>query len=119
MTGCQYRAHFGTEILSQKRGSQLYQALTKPEVAILVQMRSERIGLAGYLKKIKVVDTAVCQCQSVNKTVSHILGECFEFGAQRRRHLGQPTIWNVPALLSNLKLARKAVAFIKSTMLLQ
>jgi hypothetical protein len=117
-TGRQYKAHFGTEILSQKRGVQLYQGLTKPEAAILFQMRSERIGLGGYLKKIKVVDTAACQCQRSNETVSHILGDCFEFGAQRRTYLGQPTIWNVPALLSNSKLARKAVAFMKSTGLL-
>jgi hypothetical protein len=116
-TGCQYRSHFGSEIISQK-GAQLYQGLTKPEAAILVQLRSGKIGLRGYLKRIKVVDTAVCQCQRSNETVSHILGDCFQFGAQRRTYLGQPTIWNVPALLSDSKLARKAVAFMKSTRLL-
>jgi ribonuclease HI len=117
-TGRKYRTHFGTEILSQKKRAQLYQGLTKPEAAILLQMRSERIGLGSYLKKIKVVDTAACQCQSSNETVSHILGDCFKFGAQRRTYLGQPTIWNVPALLSDPKLARKAVAFMKNTGLL-
>lgn len=117
-TGRQYRSHFGSEIISQKKGAQLYQGLTKPEAAILVQLRSGKIGLGGYLKRIKVVDTAVCQCQRSNETVSHILGDCFQFGAQRRTYLGQPTIWNVPALLSDSKLARKAVAFMKSTRLL-
>jgi ribonuclease HI len=117
-TGRQYRSHFGSEITSQKKGAQLYQGLTKPEAAILIQMRSGKIGLGGYLKKIKVVDTAVCKCQRSNETVSHILGDCFQFGAQRRTHLGQPTIWNVPALLSDSKLARKAIAFMKSTKLL-
>ena len=104
--------------MSQKKGAQLYQGLTKPEAAILVQLRSGKIGLGGYLKRIKVVDTAVCQCQRSNETVSHILGDCFQFGAQRRTYLGQPTIWNVPALLSDSKLARKAVAFMKRTRLL-
>ena len=70
------------------------------------------------MKRIKVVDTAVCQCRRSNETVSHILRDCFQFGAQRRIYLGQPTIWNVPALLSDSKLARKAVTFMKSTRLL-
>ena len=81
-------------------------------------MRSGKIRLGAYLKKIKAADTAVCQCQRSNETVSHILSDCFQFRAQRRTHLGQLTIWNVPALLSDSKLARKAVAFIKSTGLL-
>ena len=36
------------------------EGLTKPEAAILVQMRSGKIGLGGYLKRIKVADTALC-----------------------------------------------------------
>jgi hypothetical protein len=87
-TECQYRSHFGSEIISQKKGAQLYQGLTKPEAAILVQLRSRKIGLRGYLKRIKAVDTAVCQCQRSNETVSYILGDCFQFGAQRRTYLG-------------------------------
>jgi hypothetical protein len=80
-TGRQYRSHFGSEIKSQKKGAQLYQGLTKPEAAILVQMRSGKIRLAAYLKKIKAADTAVCQCQRSNETVSHTLGDCFQFVA--------------------------------------
>ena len=60
VTGRQYRSHFGSEIKSQKKGAQLYQGLTKPEAAILVQMRSGKIRLGAYLKKINAVDTAVC-----------------------------------------------------------
>jgi len=47
--------------------------------------------------------------------VNTVLGDCFQFRAQRRTYLGQLTIWDVPALLSNAKLARKAM---KSTRLL-
>ena len=65
-----------------------------------------------------MVDTAICQCQRSNETVSHILGDCFMFAAQRRAYLSQPTVWNVPALLGDSKLARKAVAFMKDTGLL-
>ena len=70
------------------------------------------------MRNIKRVDTAVYQYQRSNETVSHMLGDCFQFGAQGRTYLGQPIIWNVPTLLSDSKLARKAVAFVKSTRLL-
>jgi hypothetical protein len=43
--------------MSQKKRAQLYQGLTKPEAAILVQMRLGNNGLGGYLKRIKVADT--------------------------------------------------------------
>ena len=72
----------------------------------------------AYLKKVKAVDIAVCQSQRSNETVPYILSDCFKFRARRRDYLGQSTIWNVPALLSDSKLARKAVAFIKNTGLL-
>jgi hypothetical protein len=104
--------------MSQKKGAQLYQGLTKPEAAILVQTRSGKIRLEWYLKRIKVADTAVCQCQRSNETVSHILWLLLLIWSTRTENLGQPTVWNVPALLSGTKLARKAVAFIKSTRLL-
>jgi hypothetical protein len=78
--------------MSKKNRALLYQRLTKPEAAILVQLRSRKIGLGGYLKRIKVVDTDVCKYQRPNETVSHILGDCFQFGAQRRTYLGQPTV---------------------------
>jgi hypothetical protein len=78
-------------------------------------MISKRIGLGAYLNRIKMADTAVCQCQRSIETVSYILGNCFIFGAQRRTHLGQLIIWNVPILLSDSKLVRKAVAFMENT----
>lgn len=78
-TGCQYRSHFGTEI--ERAVQKLYKYLLKPEAAILVQIRTGKIGLGGYLKRIKAVDTAICQCQQANKTVSHVLGECQEWSA--------------------------------------
>src|SRR5438045_621507 len=86
--------------MSMKNGAQLYQGLTKPEAAILVPLRAGKNGLGGYLKRIKVVAAAVCQCQRSNNMVLYILGDCFQFRAQRRTYLGQPTVWNVPALLS-------------------
>lgn len=66
-------------------------------------------------KKKMVVDSAVCQCEESNETVAHVLGECWDWGALRKKYLGQSIIWNVPAVLSSPKWARKAVTFIKST----
>jgi hypothetical protein len=40
--------------------NKLYNNLTKPEAAVLVQLRSGKISLGQYLKSIKAVDTAEC-----------------------------------------------------------
>jgi hypothetical protein len=77
-----------------------------------------KIRLGAYLKMIKAADTAVCQCQRSNETVSHILGHCFQLEHKDGHALANQPVWNVPALLSDSKLAREAVAFMKSTRLL-
>jgi hypothetical protein len=59
----------------KEEGGSVISRTNKPEAAILVQMRSGKIGLGAYLKKIKAADSAVCQCQRSNETVSHILGD--------------------------------------------
>lgn len=76
------------------------------------------IELGACLKRIKLVDTAMCYFQRSNDIVLHILGNRFVFRAQRRTYVVETTIWNIPTLLSDSKLARKAVAFMKNTGLL-
>jgi exonuclease III/ribonuclease HI len=117
-TGQAYRSHFGSEIEKAKM-KKIYKGLSKPAAAILVQLRTGKIGLGAYLKSINVVETATCLCEQANETVSHILGECQEWSTQRKQYLGQSSIWNVPTLLSDAKMARKAADFIRSTELLE
>ena len=109
-------AHFGDEF---GKTSKLYQGLSKPEASVLVQLRSGKVGLADYLKKIRAVDSALCNCEQSNETVAHILGECPEYDALRQKHLNQKKIWDVSALLSDIKGVRKAVQFMLSTELLE
>jgi hypothetical protein len=52
-------------------------------------------------------------------SVAHILGECPEFDALREQYLGQKKIWHIPALLTDVKWARKATHFMLSTELLE
>jgi hypothetical protein len=72
-TGRLYGAHFGNEI---KRTNQPYQGFSKPEASVLVQLRSGKIGLGSYLKRIRTVDSAICLCEQSYETVAHVLGEC-------------------------------------------
>jgi hypothetical protein len=112
-----YRSHFGTDVT--RKVNQLYNDLTKPEAAVLVQLRSGKIGLGQYLKSIKAIDTAECQfCEEYHETVSHVLSECVELRDQRIEAFGQLFIWDVPALLNVPRLAQKAVQFMLRTGLL-
>jgi ribonuclease HI len=117
-TGKSYRAHFEVDEITQKV-NQLYEGMTKPEAAVLVQLRTGKIGLGQYLKGIRVVDTAECQlCGEYYETISYVLGECLALGAERREYFGQPIIWDILALLSAPNLAQKAVKFMLCTGLL-
>jgi hypothetical protein len=44
------------------RSQMSYTEYSKPEASALVQLRSGKIGLGSYLKKIKAVDFEVCRC---------------------------------------------------------
>ena len=46
------------------------------------------------------------------------MGKCPEYDALQQQHLNQTKVWDIPALLSNIKWARKAVKFMWSTELL-
>jgi hypothetical protein len=99
--------------------NKLYDNLTKPEAAILVQLQSGKISLGQYLKSIKVVDTAEYQFfEEYHETVSHVLSEYVELRDQRKEAFGQLFVWDVPALLNVPRLAQKAVQFMLRTGLL-
>lgn len=93
---------------------------SKPEASVLVQMRTGKIGLGSYLKSIGAIDRAVCQsCEEAYETVSHVLGECLEWGDIRKQYLYRPVIWDIPTLLKDSTLAQRAVQFMMSTQLLE
>lgn len=57
----------------------LYDGLSKPQCAILIQMRTMRIGLKHFLYKIKATDSDRCGCDAGSQTPKHVLLECSEY----------------------------------------
>ena len=73
-----------------KKVLQLHEGLTKRQSAILVQLRTEKIGLRDFLFRRKVPDILdpMCTCQEGRQTVRHILLTCRKLRDIRRLELG-------------------------------
>lgn len=56
-----------------KKTLRLYEALSKPQSAILIQMRTMRIGLRHFLFKIKTSETDRCVCDEGSQTTKHVV----------------------------------------------
>ncbi|KAI6787639.1 hypothetical protein KC361_g9452 [Hortaea werneckii] len=98
-----------------KKVLQLHDGLTKRQSAILVQLRTEKIGLRDFLFRRKVPDILdpTCICQEGRQTVRHILLTCRKLKEIRRQELGHlPEGNDLRAILSKRKVAIKAVKFI-------
>ncbi|KAJ9480553.1 hypothetical protein VN97_g13002, partial [Penicillium thymicola] len=59
-----------------KKTLRLYEGLSKPQCAILIQMRTMRIGLRHFLFRIKAAETDRCICDEGSQTPRHILMQC-------------------------------------------
>ncbi|KAJ5211064.1 hypothetical protein N7491_010880 [Penicillium cf. griseofulvum] len=59
-----------------KKTLRLYEGLSKPQCAILIQMRTMRIGLRHFLFKIKAAETDRRSCDEGSQTPKHILMQC-------------------------------------------
>ncbi|KAI7687515.1 hypothetical protein KC353_g20236 [Hortaea werneckii] len=104
-----------------KKVLQLHEGLTKRQSAILVQLRTEKIGLRDSLFRRKVPDILdpMCTCQEGRQTVRHILLTCRKLRDIRRLELGHlPEGNDLRAILSKRKVATKAIKFIERTQIL-
>jgi hypothetical protein len=59
-----------------KGALQYWEGLRKATSSVLIQLRTGKIGLAGYLSKINARDSPRCDCNLGNQTVPHVLLEC-------------------------------------------
>jgi len=104
-----------------KKVLQLHKGLTKRQSAILVQLRTENIGLRDFLFRRKVPDILdpMCNCQEGRQTVRHILLTCRKLQDVRKQKLGHlPEGNDLRAVLSKRKVAIKAIKFIERTQIL-
>jgi len=104
-----------------KKVLQLHSDLSKRKSAILVQMRTEKIGLKDFLfsRRVPGIPDARCDCQEGRQTVGHVLLSCRKFRDTRRKELGHfPGRNDLRAILNTRKLATKAIKFMEQTRIL-
>ncbi|CRL30042.1 Endonuclease/exonuclease/phosphatase [Penicillium camemberti] len=107
-----------------KKTLRLYEGLSKPQCAILIQMRTMRIGLRHFLFKIKAAETDRCNCDEGSQTPKHILMQCPRYVVPRTKLWEQ--LWGIginemdyDKIVSNPQATRYVVNFMHRTGLLQ
>ncbi|KAJ9481262.1 hypothetical protein VN97_g12230 [Penicillium thymicola] len=107
-----------------KKTLRLYGGLSKPQCAILIQMRTMRIGLRHFLFKIKAAETDRCSCDEGSQTPKHILMQCPRYIIPRTKLWEQ--LWAVgikemdyDKIVSNPQATRYVANFMHRTGLLQ
>ncbi|KAI3532114.1 zinc knuckle [Colletotrichum abscissum] len=99
----------------------LHEGLSKRQSALLVQMRTEKIGLQDFLfnRRVPGITNANCPCREGRQTVSHILLRCRRFRQLRRQAFGTlPGRHNLRVILNKRKAAARAIRFIEQTEIL-
>jgi ribonuclease HI len=109
-----------------KKILRLYDGLSKPQCAILIQMRTMRIGLKHFLYKIKATDSDRCGCDAGSQTPKHVLLECSEYIGLRmglwekiQRIEGMETETDYDKIMSHPQTTRYVVNYMHQTGLLQ
>ncbi|KAI3534406.1 zinc knuckle [Colletotrichum abscissum] len=100
---------------------ELHEGLSKRQSALLVQMRTEKIGLQDFLfnRRVPGITNANCPCREGRQTVSHILLRCRRFRQLRRQEFRTlPGRHNLRVILNKRKAAAKAIRFIEQTEIL-
>jgi hypothetical protein len=81
-------------------------------------MRTEKIGLYGYLYKIKRQDDPWCGCDQAYQTVRHVIKDCEYFKDERLQHLKVKYISDARLFFTDSKLIPKVTLFMLATNLL-
>lgn len=124
--GAYYRLHFDEDPYQTAKTLRTIcgkLAPGKAQSSILVQARTGKIGLNGYLAKINKRPTSSCRgCGEAVETVQHVLCECPEYAALRKEVFGRAYIhaFHTPLrnLLSSATSAANAAHFLRRTGLL-
>ncbi len=99
----------------------LHEKLSKRQSSILIQMRTEKIGLKDFLyhRKVPEISDPRCPCGEGRQTVMHVLLRCRRFKDLRRQALPRiPGRTDLRAILSERKAATKAISFMEQTQIL-
>jgi hypothetical protein len=116
--GTKGRATYRHTPIPTKKVLRLQEGLTKRESALLVQMRTKKIGLSDFLFTRRVSDVASphCDCGARRQTVAYILLHCSERRDLQNRMFGNlPGRDNLRTILNTPQLATKAIQYIEQT----
>jgi ribonuclease HI len=115
------RATHRNTLRPTKKVLQLHEGLTKRQSALLVQLRTEKIGLRDFLfaRRVPGVTSSRCQCGERRQTVAHVLLRCRTHKDLRNQVFGDLSgRYNLRAILSKPQLATKAIQFIEQAQIL-
>lgn len=115
------RTSFRHTPLPTKKVLQLHQGLSKRYSALLVQLRTEKIGLKDFLFHRGVPGTTdpIYECGEGRPTVTHILLRCRKLKDLRRQELSYlPGQMDLRDILGKRKSAIKAIKFVEQTRIL-
>jgi hypothetical protein len=99
----------------------LHQGLRKPESALLIQLRTGKIGFNSFLyeRKVPGIQSPNCECNRGPMTVKHIVLQCPKW-RQEREEIGQPLRTNsLKRVLSGKEGCRAAIKLVLRTKLLE
>ncbi len=69
----------------------LYDSLSKPQAALLAQLRTGKSRLNDYLAKINAVESDECGCGTGRETVRHFLFHCTRWATHRADLINKTT----------------------------
>ena len=105
-----------------KKALKLHKGLCKAASALIVQMRTEKIGLKKFLhfRKVPGFDSPECPCRRGMQSAKHVLTECRAHAGERNRTWEEERrkaafgriSWE--EMLTQPKFAKKAAQFMKS-----
>lgn len=104
-----------------KKVLQLHESLTKRQSALLVHLRTEKIGLRHFLfaRRLPGITSSRYQCGERRQTVALVLLRCRKLRNLRNQAFGNlPGRHNLQTILSKPQLATKAIQFIEQAQIL-
>jgi len=103
---------------SSRHSTESYSTLptSKAQSSALIQMRTEKIGLNGYLYRIERAETAWCNSNNAYQTVEYIVEGCELLRDLRRTHLGLAIVHDYRTYLTDVDLSQKTAKFIIATL---
>jgi hypothetical protein len=110
------RATYRHALTPTKKALQLYERLGKRESALLVQLRTEKIGLNDFLfaRRVPDVTSPRCDCGARWQTVAHILLYWNKRRSLRNRIFANLSGRdNIRAILGTLQLATEAIEYVE------